>query len=129
MSVKSISFPDMFGNASTNIVSGHAATEQNLRMLLLSERGSFLGDPYFGVRLRYYLFEQNSSVALDMLGDEIYTQIATFMPQLKVSRSDITVTPDTLRGRASVSIRATNMLNYETDMYNIVLLSGNEENS
>lgn len=125
--MKSIAFPDMFRSASTNTVDGHEATEQNLRLLLLSEKGSFLGDPYFGVRLKYFLFEQNNSVALDILGDEIYTKIAVFMPQLRVERKDITIVPDHLSGKAFINIRATNMFDYTQESYNLVLFSGNNE--
>ena len=51
-----------FGGTSTRVVYDEDATKQNLLALLNSEKGEFLGDPYFGIRLKRYLFEQNNYV-------------------------------------------------------------------
>ena len=122
--MRSIAFPKMFNNASTNIIEDHDATESNLRLLLLSEKNELLGDPYFGIQLKRYFYEQNNSVMDTMLIDDIYTAIALFMPQLVVRRQDITLTHhDT---ELSVSIVGVNQLNFQVDSYDIVLLREEE---
>ena len=44
----SIKFPDMVSGVVTNLVKDHDATAQNLKLMLLSDRGALFGDPYFG---------------------------------------------------------------------------------
>lgn len=122
--MKSIAFPKMFNNASTNIIDDHDATESNLKLLLLSEKNELLGDPYFGVQLRKYIFEQNNSVMDTMLIDDIYTAIALFMPQLVVRRQDIKLYHDGIDLRCSIV--GTNQLNFQVDSYDIVLLREEE---
>lgn len=110
----------MFSKMSTYVVSDHNATSQNLKSLLLSEQGELKGDPYYGVKLKRYLYDQNNYVLKEILIDELYTQIATFMPQLRVHRHDITIEQDDTTLYAT--IKATNQLDFTTDMYNIILL-------
>ena len=118
--MKSIAFPNMFNNTSTNIVSDREATLTNLKLLLLSDRGGLLGDPYYGTLIKKMMFEQNTPLLKDILIDEIYTVILQFMPQILVKRSDIQIVQ---RGTTVyLTIRATNMLSYTTDLYTVNLL-------
>ena len=87
----SIKFPDMFSTVTTNTVKDKEATEQNLKLLLLSDRGALFGDPYFGTMWRKLLFEYNNIVLKDIIIDDILVSIQTFMPQLLTQRKDITV--------------------------------------
>lgn len=123
--MKSISFPKMFNSTSTKILSDKDATTQNLKNLLLSESNELSGDPDFGVALRRYFFEQNNYVLRDILIDEIYTKVSTFMPQLTINRSDISITIE--RATMYVTIKAINNLDFENNMYNIVLLQESED--
>ena len=120
----SIKFPDMLSNTITNIISDHEATASNLKLLLLSDKYSLLGDPYFGTNIKKLIFEQNNTVLRDLVIDDIYTAIITFMPQLMINRKDITVTSD--RAHVYVNIKALNLLDYTTDLYNINLTSSEE---
>ena len=124
--MRSISFPSMFGTTNTKVEKdSHKATYQNLMLLLGSEKGEFISDPYFGVRLRRYLYEQNNFVLRDVLIDEIYTQIKVFMPQLEINRKDITLVAE--KDKISCNIKTINKLDFEVDSYNLVLLSGEDE--
>ena len=87
--MKSISFPDIFNNTSVKTVSDHEATVSNLKLLLFSEKTSLFGDPYFGTNLKKLLFEPNNVILQDIVIDDIYTAIIQFMPQIRVSRRDI----------------------------------------
>lgn len=123
----SISFPNIFkkGNA-TELVDDLAATKQNTLLLLKSEKGELFGDPYFGIRLRRYLFDQNNYILKDVIIDEIYTQLALFMPQLRVERENIDIIQE--RAKLYCSFKATNQIDFTTDMYQIVLYNADEEN-
>lgn len=117
--MKSIDFPKMFNSNSTRIITDKEATKRNLESLLLSEKGEFLSDPFYGFRLKKYFFEQNSIALRDIIIDEIYTQIALFMPQIRVRRNDITINQD--RYKLYATIKCTYLSDFTTDMFNIVI--------
>lgn len=117
--MNSIQFPKMFNSNSTNIVSEKAASSQDLLLLLKSEKGEFFGDPFFGVRIRKYLYDQNNYLLKDLIIDEIYTQMKTFCPQLYVDRRDIKVTQN--HSKLNIKLKALNRLDYTTDTYELVL--------
>lgn len=120
----SLDFPNMFSNTKTNLIEDHEATYSNLRLLLLSEKTSLFGDPYFGTLLKRVLYEQNSVILQDLIIDEIYTAITIFMPQIRLKRSDITVTSDGVDVYAT--IRCINLTDYVTDLYTINLTTVDE---
>ena len=121
--MKSIQFPDMFTRTVTNTVEDYNATLQNLKMLLWSERGELFGDPEFGTGLKRYLYDQNDAVLKDLLIDDIYTAIANFMPQIRIYRRNINIESDGTK--VIVTIEAINRLDFQTNLYNIVLLDTN----
>ena len=95
--MRSIHFPKMFNTNSTRVwkSSEHLnATKQNIKLVLYSERGELIGDPYFGLLLRHFMFDQNNYILRDQIIDMIYTQLAIFIPQVHVERKDITVFQD-----------------------------------
>lgn len=118
--MKSIAFPYMFNRTTTNTVSGYYATLQNLEMLLASNKGELFGDPYYGSNLKKFLYDQNDSILQDLLIDDIYSCITTFMPQIKTERKYITLTSS--KAQVSVTIKAINKADFTTNLYSIVLL-------
>ena len=123
--MKSISFPSMFNSNSTKVIENKEATLRNLKSLLLTEKGEFLSDPFFGIRLKRYTFEQNTLALRDIIIDEIYTQIAVFMPQLNVKRNDITLIQD--KYTVYARIKCINRLDFTTDLFNIVIFQEGEQ--
>lgn len=123
--MNSISFPIMFGNTSTMVVGDYDANLQNLKLLLLSDRGGLFGDPYYGLIIKKLTFEQNNVILKDIIIDAIYTAILQFMPQIKVVRKDITLVQD--GSSISINIKAKNMLDFQVDMYNISLMNYQED--
>lgn len=121
----SIQFPKMVSNTNTNLVVDHDATASNLKLLLASDKFTLLGDPYFGTNLKRFMFEQNNLVLRDLIVDDIYTTIITFMPQIKLDRKDITVT--STRANVYANIKCTNLIDFKTDMYNINLTNLEEK--
>ena len=122
--MNSIAFPKMIKNNHVQTVSDYDATLQNMKLLLGSEKDEFRFDPFFGIRLKRYLFEQNNPVLMDVLIDEIYEQLVIFMPQLIITRSDITLTKDT--AKVYVNIKARNQKDFELNSYNLVLFNNQE---
>ena len=117
--VKSISFPEMFGSGRIQTIEDHNATLQNIKLVLGSEKGEFKFDPYFGVRLKRYMFEQNNAALQDLLKDEIYEQLVFFIPQITVSRNDITFQRD--KTKLYITIKCINRLDFTPDTYSLVL--------
>ena len=122
--VKSTAFPKMFKHNGTQIVSCSDATLQNIKSLLASEKGEFKFDPFFGIRLKRYMFEQNNDALQDLLLDEIYEQLATFIPQIQVKRKDISFTRD--RAKLYITINCLNRIDFTLNTYNLVLFEEQE---
>lgn len=117
--MKSIEFPNMLNSNSTRITKDLNATKQNVILLLYSEEGELFGDPYFGIKLKKWLFNQNNAILKDILIDEIYTKLAIFIPQLKFNRSDIKV--EQVRGKVYCSFKGINQVSMKLDSYSLVL--------
>lgn len=118
----SLSFPEMFAkNGDRTLLSeDHKATFSNLKLVLSSTKDSLFGDPEFGSNLKRRLFEQDTPILRDLIIDDIYSTIITFMPQLSLKRSDITVDSDGVDIYAT--IKCTNLIDYELDTYTINLM-------
>lgn len=115
----SIKFPDMLSSVETNLTLDHPATSQNLLLMLKSDKGSLFGDPYFGTIIKKMLYDQNNIVLHNLLIDELYTSIVTFMPQIKLSRNDIRLS--CTKEAIYVTIEALNLIDYQIDLFNIKL--------
>lgn len=131
-----INFPKMFQGNSTIIDTPETYEKNNdmkknptslcLDLLLKSERREMFGDPEFGIRLRYYTFNQNNYVLSDILIDEIYTQITTFCPQIFIERKDIEVTMRE-KGKLHVRVKYVDRIDFTTNTYNLVLKMEGED--
>lgn len=126
--ITSIGFPKMFSNNSTSVVYDLEASAQNIKSLLYSEKGEFLGDPFYGVRLKRYIFNQNNFVLNDILIDEIYTQVSVFMPQFLIKRENIKVINNKTGGKSSlnVEIKALSKKDFEVNTFNLVLFESED---
>lgn len=122
--IKSISFPKMLNHNRVQLVEDYDATLQNIKTVLGSEKGEFKFDPYFGIRLKRYMFEQNNFVLQDLLLDEIYEQLVTFIPQIIVRRNDITFEKE--RAKLYLNIKCTNRVDFTLNTYNLVLYDNQE---
>lgn len=97
-------------------------------MLLHCERGELFGDPYFGLMLKHFMFDQNNYVLRDQLIDVIYTQLATFIPQVYVKRSDIQLIRDKgERGKLYCSFHGVSQIDYQVQTYNLVLFDQSDK--
>lgn len=122
--MKSINFPNIFGKnkVSTQLISDHDATYQNLALMLQSQKTGLFGDPEFGTNLQKAIFEQNNVVLKDLVVVDIVSSIEMFMPQLTVREADVEIVQD---GTYLVAnIQATNKLDHTTSLYSIRLTEG-----
>ena len=127
--MRSIKFPKMFGTNNTLVWTEAEylkATTQNVKLLLASVRGELLGDPYFGLLLKKYTFDQNNYILRDMLIDMIYTQLAIFIPQVRVSRPDINIISDKKRGQLICEFTGISQIDYTPNTYSLVLMNTSE---
>ena len=125
--MKSIAFPNMFTKTKTNTVNDLEATKQNVKALLSSEKGEFIFDPYFGIRLKRWLFEQNNTILKDIIIDEVYTQVALFIPQVKVQRRDITLVADKQKGKITCHFKGINQIDFSVETYDLVLYNADNQ--
>ena len=127
--MRSIHFPKMFNTNSTRVwkSSEHLnATKQNIKLVLYSERGELIGDPYFGLMLRHFMFDQNNYILRDQIIDMIYTQLAIFIPQVHVERKDITVFQDREKAKLYCEFSGINQIDYQLNTYQLVLFDSNK---
>lgn len=123
--MQSIKFPKMLSSTTANLVSDHEATAQNLVLLLRSDRQSLLGDPYYGTVLKRLLFEQNNIILKDIIIDEIYSSIVTFMPQVSLTRNDIQLKIE--KDVIYVTISCVNLIDKKPNLYTIKLTEITDE--
>lgn len=122
--MRSYKFPKMFRPNSSRIWREdeyNKATKQNIILLLQSERGELECDPYFGILLKHYTFNQNSYILKDLIIDTLYTQIAIFLPQVKVTRNSIELITDSLKGRLYCKFSGINQIDYTHNTFNLLL--------
>jgi hypothetical protein len=116
----------MFGINSTEVWKSSEykeATTQNCILTLHSVRNSLLGDPYFGNTLQNYLFDQNNYILKDIVIDIIYTQLVTFLPQIKIEREDIKIIQDALAGRLICKFTGVSQIDFTINTYSLNLLA------
>ena len=129
--MRSIKFPKMFNTNNTCVWKSteyNEATRQNTKLLLHCERGELIGDPYFGLLLKHFMFDPNSYVLRDQIIDMIYTQLAQFIPQVKVERKNISVFQDREKGKLYCEFSGVNQIDYITNTYTLVLFDAAEIN-
>lgn len=122
--MQSFNFPHMLNNTSADMVTDYYATLSNLKALLASDKYALLGDPYYGTNLKRLLYSQNNILLRDLVIDDIFNAIVTFMPQVKISRNDIVITQ--VGTQLFAKINAVNLSDYTNNLYEINL-TANEE--
>ena len=81
------------------------AAISNLKLVLSSDKRTLLGDPFFGTELKKYLFEQNDSLIPDIIVDQIYSAIVTYVPQIILERKNIVIKQDKTKVYAEVTYK------------------------
>lgn len=122
--MNAVSFPDMIKSNKTAIKRDKAASEQNARLLIASDKLTLFGDPYFGSNIKKLLFDSNNVILQDIIIDDIYSAISTYMPQIRLLRENIFVQSD--GNSVTVRIRAQNLLDYTFEEYTLNLLTVEE---
>ena len=115
----------MFNDTKTLLLKNTEATASNLWLLLKSDKRALFGDPFFGTSLKKAIFEQNDGILVDLVIDEIFTSITTFMPQIKLYRENIKLTSDGVD--VFCNITCTDLTDYTTNLYKINLTEETRE--
>lgn len=124
--MNSIQFPKMFNTNNTKVwtSSEHLAmTKQNAVILLQCNQGELFGDPYFGTLFRQYLYDQNSIKLKDVVIDMLYTQLALFLPQIRIQRKDIDIIQDKEKGKLYCTFSGINQIDFQLNTYQLVVFS------
>lgn len=121
----SIAFPDIFNGSNVNLYKDYDAVKSNLKNLLSSNRGGLFGDPHYGTAIKPILFDQaHSAILKELVKDEIYEAVLSYMPQAKIKRDYIEVTVQ--ETFVSVSIKAEIDTGVVSDLLKIELLKSDE---
>lgn len=121
----SISFPDIFNGSKVNLNKDYDAIKINLKSLLMSNRGGLYGDPHYGLNMKQILWDQACRpVVIELLKDEIFNAIYSYMPQVSITRDDIDVKVDGNIVHASIEVKADSKI--PSDLFNIEILLDQE---
>lgn len=123
----SIAFPDIFNGSKVFLYRDYDAIKSNLTALLSSDKGALFGDPFYGTRLKTLLWSQAyDPLVRDLIKDDIFEAIYSYMPQITVHRDDISISIQ--NNLVTASIKVTSDSGMESNLYDIDLLTGSENN-
>lgn len=123
----SIAFPNIFNGSKVNLYKDYDAIKSNLTALLSSDKGALFGDPFYGTRLKTLLWSQAyDPMVRDLIKDDIFEAIYSYMPQITVYRNDISVSIQNNVVTASIRVRSDSGV--ESNLFDIDLLTGTENN-
>jgi phage baseplate assembly protein W len=121
----SIAFPNIFNGSKVNLTKDYDAIKVNLKSLLMSNRGGLYGDPHYGLNMKQILWDQACKpVVVELLKDEIFNAIYSYMPQVSITRDDIDVKVDGNLVYASIEVKADSKI--PSDLFNIEILLDQE---
>lgn len=121
----SIAFPNIFNGSKVNLYQDYDAIKSNLTALLSSDKGALFGDPFYGTKLKTLLWEQAyDPIIRDLIQDDIFEAIYSYMPQITVYRNDIQISVVDNVVQASIKVRSDSGI--ESNLYEISLLTGAE---
>ena len=122
----SIAFPDIFNGSKVNLTKDYDAIKINLKSLLMSNRGGLYGDPHYGLNMKQILWDQACKpVVVELLKDEIFNAIYSYMPQVSITRNDIDVTVEGNIVQASIEVKADSKI--PSNLFNIQILIDEEQ--
>lgn len=122
----SIGFPSIFNGSTVYLNKDYDAVKTNLKLLLGSNRGGLFGDPYYGTKLKTVLWDQaHDDIILELLKDDVFEAIYSYMPQITVNKDDITITKQD--NFVNVTIKVTSDSGVESNLYEITLLTNDSE--
>jgi phage baseplate assembly protein W len=117
----SIAFPDIFNGSKVNLNKDYDAIKVNLKSLLMSNRGGLYGDPFYGLNMKQILWDQACKpVVVELLKDEIFNAIYSYMPQIEITRDDIDVQVDGNLVQASIEVKADSKI--PSNLFNIKIM-------
>lgn len=121
----SIGFPKIFNGSTVYLNKDYDAIRVNLQLLLGSNKGGLFGDPAYGTKIKQLLQEPVQSPMIpELIKDDIFEAIHSYMPQIKVIRDDIQINIVDNYVQAVISVQSDSSI--ESNLYTIDLLTGDE---
>ena len=122
----SIAFPSIFNCSTIKLYKDETAVKSNLRNLLGANRGGLFGDPHFGTALKQILWDQaHPDVAKELIRDEVYEAVLSYMPQTTIDRDTIGVEIE--QNVVRITIKAINDLGVYSNLLEISLLDSDDK--
>jgi len=63
--------------------------QQNLKMIILTNPGERVMDPFFGVGISRFLFNNNTALNSSVIESAILSQVAKYIPYVKITNIEI----------------------------------------
>lgn len=119
----SLAYPNIFNGSKINLYSDYEAIKSNLVLLLGSNRGGLFGDPHYGTEIKKILFDQAyQPIVLQLIKDDIFESINSYMPQITVNRDDIEI--QIVDNTVLATINVTSNSGETSNLLEIELLTG-----
>jgi len=91
--------------------------KQNLKMILLTEKGEKLTDIDFGCGLRRFLFEPADTISQEEIETEIEEQVRAYAPYIRINEVQVLSEEEILRIKIDYFIETTNTT--EQDIFEV----------
>tara|TARA_B100000287_G_scaffold63145_1_gene54895 strand:- start:2511 stop:2948 length:438 start_codon:yes stop_codon:yes gene_type:complete len=98
------------------------AVKQNIKLLLMTERGERLMQPTIGLSLRSLLFEQITPDNINSIKMELMTTFESLLPFIDVNNIDINTTGMDALGRNTIALRVDFFLKRDPNTLSSVLV-------
>tara|TARA_B100001094_G_scaffold144143_1_gene139645 strand:- start:29363 stop:29800 length:438 start_codon:yes stop_codon:yes gene_type:complete len=96
------------------------AVTENIKLLLLTEKGERLMQPTIGLGLRAYLFQQIDNNTIDSIKSELTITFETLMPFITIKNVRVNASQMDSVGKNQISIRVDFHLNRDPNILNSV---------
>ena len=99
------------------------AIRNNIKSLLLTNRGERIMQPSLGLNLRKYLFEPLTNDTIATIETEIYQTIEFWLPFVNIDELNITMGEESDIGRNTINISVTFSINNSQNYFDTVEVS------
>ena len=83
--------------------------QEDMRILLETQRGTLIGDPNFGSDLHDILYEPSCEGTAALIREEVAASIERFYPNISITQVDVTFKPYTVKLNIYYKISNTNI--------------------
>lgn len=107
-------------NGSFKYSTEETLAKEYLKLLMLTPKGSLIGDPFFGTSIIQLLGSPNDYITEQLVIDDIYSSVYSYMKEITLLRKNIIVSREI--GKVDIKLYYTYNKNGKNDMLTIPLL-------